>query len=91
MTFPDDLSENEVFGLFEYDMAKNPYPLLIRLESIPPNGEIKRLLSVQYPGGLLTVPYRQPAGTVLALYMLNREIHRETVVNSVETLPMGRL
>jgi beta-lactam-binding protein with PASTA domain len=91
MTFPDDLAENEVFGLFEYDMAKNPYPLLLRLESISPNGEIMRLLSVQYPGGLLTVPYRQPAGTVLVLYMLNREIYRETVINSVETLPMGRL
>jgi len=91
MTFPNNLSENEVFGLFAYEMAKNPYPLLIRLESILPNGETRRLLSVQYPGGVLSVPYRQPVGAVLVLYMLNREIHRETVVNSVEALPMGRL
>ena len=91
MTFPDKLSENEVFGLFEYDMAKNPYPLLVRLESILPSGEVKRLLSVQYPGGALSVPYRQPVGSVLVLYMLNREIHRETIINSVERLPLGRL
>jgi beta-lactam-binding protein with PASTA domain len=80
--FPDELPENEVFGLFTYDMAKNPYPLLIRLESILPGGESRRLLSVQYPGGRLTVPYLQPPGAVLALYMLNREIYRETVTQA---------
>ena len=79
MSIPDDLSDSEAFGLFHYDMAKNPYPLLIRLESILPSGERQRLLSVQYPGGPLSVPYRQPDGSVLVLYMLNREIYRETV------------
>jgi beta-lactam-binding protein with PASTA domain len=73
------VSENEVFGLFVYDMARNPYPLLIRLESILPEGERQRLLSVQYAGGRLSVPYRQPPGAVLVLSMLNREIHREAV------------
>jgi len=76
---PDKIPDNEVFGLFKYEMAKNPYPLLIRLESILPNGERRRLLSVQYPGGRLSVPYHQPAGAVLVLSMLNREIYRQTV------------
>ena len=84
MSVPDGAAsgsfENEVFGLFTYEMAKNPYPLLIRLESILPDGERRRLLSVQYPGGRLAVPYRQPPGAVLVLYMLNREIYRETVI-----------
>ena len=88
---PDKVNENEVFGLFSYDMAKNPYPLLVRLESIQPSGERKQLLSVQYPGGRLTVPYRQPVGSVLVLSMLNREIHRETVSPHVEGLPLGRI
>lgn len=79
MSYPGELSEQSVFGLFTYEMAQNPYPLLIRLDSILPDGERQRLLSVQYPGGKLTVPYIQPSGAVLVLYMLNREIHRETV------------
>jgi len=79
MTIPVSLPENHVFGVFTYDMAGNPYPLLTRLESIRPDGERQRLLTVQYPGGRLTVPYITPPGTVLVLYMLNREIHRETV------------
>ena len=87
---PESLSENQVFGLFTYDMEKNPYPLLISLECILPGGARQRLLTVQYPGGRLTVPYIQPAGTVLVLSMLNREIHRETVLHSVESLPLGR-
>ena len=88
---PDKIPENEVFGLFKYDMAKNPYPLLIRLESILPNGERQRLLSVQYAGGPLSVPYRQPLGAVLVLSMLNREIHRETVSPPVERLSLNQL
>jgi len=90
MAPPDKIPGNSVFGLFKYDMAKNPYPLLIRLESILPSGERQRLLSVQYPGGLLSVPYLQPKGAVLVLSMLNREIYRETVSLPVESLPMGQ-
>ena len=88
---PDKVPEDEVFGLFKYDMEKNPYPLLIRLESILPSGERQRLLSVQYAGGPLSVPYRQPAGAVLVLSMLNREIYRETVTPHVDRLPMDML
>ena len=88
---PDKLAENEVFGLFKYEMAKNPYPLLIRLESILPGGERQRLLSVQYLGGRLSVPYRQPVGAVLVLSMLNREIYRETVTPPVEKLSLDQL
>ena len=86
LSSPNQVRDNEVFGLFQYDMAKNPYPLLIRLESIHPGGERQRLLSVQYPGGLLSVPYRQPPGSVLVLYLLNREIYRETIARSVDSL-----
>ena len=89
MATPERLAENQVFGLFTYDMAKNPYPLLISLDSILPSGTRQRLLTVQYPGGRLTVPYIQPAGAVLVLSLLNREIHRETVTLAVESLPMG--
>jgi len=88
---PDTIEGNEVFGLFVYEMAKNPYPLLIRLESIQPGGERQRLLSVQYAGDRLSVPYRLPVGSVLVLSMLNREIHREIVLPVVERLSLDRL
>jgi beta-lactam-binding protein with PASTA domain len=79
---PETLQRGEVFGLFTYNMAKNPYPLTLRLEAQPPSGERIRLLSTEYSGGLLTVPYKLPEGSVLILYMSNREFHRETVVSS---------
>ena len=80
-----------VFGLFRYDMAKNPYPLSLRLEAELPSGEKRRLLSTEYAGGPLTVPYNLPIGTVLILSLLNREIHRETVNPLVETLFLDQL
>ena len=91
VSVPENLPQNEVFGLFKYNMAKNPCPLLIRLESITPDGERHRLLSVQYAGGPLAVPYHQPAGSVLVLSMLNREIHRETVSPQVEKLSLDQI
>ena len=80
VSIPDRVIENEIYGLFRYEMALNPYPLLVRLESMSPGGERERLLSVQFAGGLLTVPYRLPQGSILILTLLNREIHRETVI-----------
>jgi len=91
MVPPDKLADNEVFGLFKYQMAKNPYPLQIRLDCILPSGDRQRLLSVQYLGGNLTVPYRQPVGAVLVLSMLNREIYRQSVSKQVDSLPLSGL
>jgi len=73
-----------VFGLFRYNMARNPYPLSLRLDALLPGGERRRLLATEYAGGELTVPYELPLGTVLVLTLLNREIHRETVIRPVE-------
>ena len=80
-----------VFGLFRYNMAKNPYPLSLRLEAQLPSGERRRLLATEYSGGTLTVPYELPIGSVLILSMLNREIHRETVFLPVEPLYLDQL
>jgi beta-lactam-binding protein with PASTA domain len=78
-TVPEQLAEGEVSGLFRYAIPQNPYPLAVRLEALLPSGERLRLISVEYSGGEFTVPYRLPAGSVLVLFMLNREIHREMV------------
>ena len=79
VTAPAELAEDEVFALFTYAMPRNPYPLPVLLEALLPSGEQTRLISVDYPGGNFTVPYRLPRGSVLVLSLMNREIHRETV------------
>jgi beta-lactam-binding protein with PASTA domain len=79
VTAPEKLENNEIFGIFSYRIQPNPYPLNVRLEALLPSGERIRLFTVDYSGGNFTVPYKLPAGTVLVLSMLNRELHRETV------------
>ena len=91
MAFPPPSLSNMIFGLFIYDMARNPYPLPLRLEVQLPSGERRRLLATEYAGGPLTVPYELPAGSVLILSMLNREIHRETVLPPLETLSLDQI
>jgi beta-lactam-binding protein with PASTA domain len=91
MASPPALEDGEVFGLFTYAMPRNPYPHLIRLEALLPQGERIRLLSVEYAGGELKVPYHLPLGSVLILSMLNREIHRETVTLPAEALSPDQL
>lgn len=81
VTRPENLSNNERFGLFRYTMPQNPYPLTVRLEATLPDGEQRRLFTVNYGGGEFTVPYRLPVGSVLVLSMMNRELYRETVGN----------
>jgi beta-lactam-binding protein with PASTA domain len=80
VTIPEQPENGEVFALFRYTIPRNPYPLAVRLEALLPSGERRRLFTAEYPGGELTIPYRLPAGSVLILSMLNREIYRETVV-----------
>ena len=77
----EDLAEGEVFNIFRYSMPSNPYPLTVRLDAVLPSGERMRLITVDYPGGDFSVPYRLPQGSVLILSMLNRELYRETVGN----------
>ena len=79
VTAPDKLAENEIFGLFHYTIPVNPYPLAVRLDALLSSGERVRLLTVNYSGGEFTVPYKLPAETVLVLYMMNRELYRETI------------
>jgi len=79
VTRPAALDYNERFGIFRYTIPPNPYPLSVRLEAELPSGERQRLFTVNYTGGEFTVPYRLPAGSVLILSMLNRELFRETV------------
>jgi len=76
---PENLADNEVFGIFSYTIPDNPYPLTVRLEAMLPSGDRERLITVNFMGGDFTVPYKLPSGSVLILTMLNRELFRETI------------
>jgi len=76
---PPELGADESFGLFSYTIPRNPYPLPVLLEALLPSGQRTRLISVDYPGGRFTVPYRLPSGSILILSLMNREINRQTV------------
>jgi beta-lactam-binding protein with PASTA domain len=91
VTSPTELESGEVFRLFQYTMPKNPYPLSVRLDALLISGERRRIITVEYPGGDFTVPYRLPVGTVLILSMLNREVYRETVTPPADTLSLDQL
>jgi beta-lactam-binding protein with PASTA domain len=73
---PSKISEKEVAGLFKYDLPENPYPLLTKLEFIPPGGERRLIAAVNHAGGGFTYPYRVPKGSVLVLTLLDRELYR---------------
>jgi beta-lactam-binding protein with PASTA domain len=77
--YPDKIADNEKFDLFKYVIPQNPYPLTVRLEAQLPSGEKQRLFTGNYMGGEFTIPYKLPAGSILILSMLNRELYRETV------------
>ncbi|MDR0503656.1 MAG: PASTA domain-containing protein [Treponema sp.] len=81
LTYPEYIADNEVFGIFSHKIPANPYPLSVRLEAILPSGDRTRLITINYIGGDFSVPYKLPAGTVLILSMLNRELYRETVIH----------
>ena len=86
ITPPQKLKDNEVFKIFRYTMPPNPYPLALRLEALYRSGERVRIINTEHSGGDFSVPCKVPAGTVLILYLLNREIYRETVSAAVDPL-----
>ncbi|MDR1444867.1 MAG: PASTA domain-containing protein [Treponema sp.] len=93
VNIPAEIPSGEIFGLFSYNVPKNPYPLAMRLEALLPNGGRTELINVQYGGGNFTVPYQLPEGTVLILSILNRELYRETLtpVNPAAALSFDQL
>ncbi len=79
MTPPEDLEEDEVFGLFEYSLQDYPVSVDMRLESVSVSGVTETLIGMKHPGGRISIPYVQPAGRELVLYVYDKEVLRMTV------------
>jgi beta-lactam-binding protein with PASTA domain len=68
-----------IYGLYTYTMAKNPYPLETILTASLPGGDQETLFSGAFAGGQLTVPYMLPTGSTLVLTVLGNEVNRTTI------------
>ena len=77
-------SAEEVVGLFRFNLPLNPYPLPLMVEAELPTGARQNLVSTNHSGGEFSMPYKLPAGSVMILSMVDREIYRQTIRASVE-------
>jgi beta-lactam-binding protein with PASTA domain len=91
VTPPSKLLNDEIFKLFRYTIPPNPYPLAVQLDVLYLSGEQAQIIKTDYPGGEFIVPCKIPAGSILILSMMNREIYRETVNHQPDSLSFEQL
>lgn len=78
MALPEELNDN-VYGIFTEKLAEYPYPVPMKLEAVPDEGDAYTILSFSHPGGNLTIPYAVPRGTTLVLTVVDKVTSRKTV------------
>ena len=79
MAMPDKPVNDNVYGIFEAKLADYPYPVPMKLEAVPEEGNAYTILSFSHPGGNVTIPYAVPKGTELVLYVVEKVASRQTV------------
>lgn len=62
-----------VYGIFREELPEYPYPFKITIDVISPTGERREYITLRHPGGILSVPYLLPEGSMLSLSVLNKE------------------
>lgn len=72
------VSGNE-YGLFTDKLPEYPYPVAVKLEAVPPEGEPYTLAGFSHPGGDISIPYAVPKDTVLVLTVVDKEHKKITV------------
>ncbi len=79
MAMPKASSDETVSGIFQTKLAEYPYPVAMRLEALPPEGNPYTILNLNHPGGNFTVPYTVARGTTLVLYVADKVFARTLV------------
>ena len=79
MAMPDGEYNDNIYGVFEEKVPDYPYPVPMKLEAFPAEGNSYTLLSFNHPGGKVTVPYAVPKGTRLELTVANKVVSKKTV------------
>lgn len=80
MAMPEGTIDDNVYGIFTQNLSVYPYPVPMRLEAIPAEGDSYTIISFSHPGGELTIPYAVPKGTTLCLYVVDK-LNSKKVVN----------
>ncbi|MBR1638425.1 MAG: PASTA domain-containing protein [Treponema sp.] len=78
IALPDNSDEN-AHGVFTAQLADYPYPVPMKLEAKPLEGDSYTLVTFSHPGGNVTIPYTVPHGTTLILKVSEKAVERQTV------------
>ena len=79
MALPQGEYNENYYGIFEEKVVDYPYPVPMKIEAYPPEGNSYTLLNFSHPGGNITIPYAVPKGTRLELTVVNKVISKKTV------------
>lgn len=72
MALPDKSDDENISGIFQAKIAAYPYPVPMRLEAIPEEGNSYTILNFNHPGGNVSIPYSVAKGTTLILYVVDK-------------------
>jgi len=71
---PSKLGRDERFGTFEIALPDYPISVDLVIEKELSGGKTETLLEMKHPGGTFSIPYREPAGTVLNLKVYDEKV-----------------
>ena len=79
MALPSGEYNENIYGIYQEKVADYPYPVAMKIEAYPPEGNSYTLLSFNHPGGNVSIPYAVPRGTTLELSVVNKVISKKVV------------
>ena len=79
MAMPESAMNDNVYGIFTEKLADYPYPVPMKLEAVPAEGDSYTIVSFNHPGGNVTIPYAVPSGTQLVLSVVDKVVARKSV------------
>ncbi len=78
MSIPNKAIDGTVYGIFTESLIEYPYPVPMKLVATPTEGDDYTVVSLNHPGGNVTIPYAVPQGTTLVLYVVDKVISKQT-------------
>ena len=79
ITEPEELEEDWIFGILQQNLRDYPVSIDLIIEIEDPSGEVRELVSMKHPGGVISIPYLEPAGSEIVVSSSLRELLRYTI------------
>ncbi len=76
---PRKENDTVINGILSYTLPEYPYPLSVKLEATDSEGRTKTLVSFNHPGKAITIPYSVNAGSMLTLYVRDRQMYQQDI------------